>query len=324
MARKAKIIGIGSYLPSETVSNDDLSKILDTSDEWITTRSGIKQRHRAADGETTSDIALAAAQQALGNAGVTANDIDMIIVSTTTPDLTFPATAALVQKKLGISHGAAFDVQAVCSGFVYGLSVASAMVETGQTERALLIGAETMTRLLDWEDRATAVLFGDGGGAVVLEATEVNAESEPHIIGSYLRSDGNLTDLLYVDGGPSTTGTTGKLRMQGREVYRHAVGNIAEAINSLLQRHALKVDDIDWFVPHQANKRIIDGVAKKIGLPPEKTVVTVQNHANTSAASIPLALHELVKSGRVSSGDLIMLEAMGGGLTWGANLIRWA
>ena len=324
MPRKAKITGIGSYLPDEVVSNDDLSKILDTSDEWITTRSGIKQRHRAADGEATSDIALAAAQQALSYAGITANDIDMIIVSTTTPDLTFPATAALVQKKLGISHGAAFDVQAVCSGFVYGLSVASAMVETGQAERALLIGAETMTRLLDWEDRATAVLFGDGGGAVVLEATDINAETEPHIIGSYLRSDGNLTDLLYVDGGPSTTGTTGKLRMQGREVYRHAVGNIAEAINSLLQRHELTVGDIDWFVPHQANKRIIDGVAKKIGLPAEKTVVTVQSHANTSAASIPLALHELLKSGRVSSGDLIMLEAMGGGLTWGANLIRWA
>ena len=324
MSRKAKIIGIGSYLPSRTVSNHDLSKILDTSDEWITSRSGIKQRHRAADGEATSDIALAAAQQALGNAGITANDIDMIIVSTTTPDLTFPATAALVQKKLGISQGSAFDVQAVCSGFVYGLSVASAMVETGNSERALLIGAETMTRLLDWEDRATAVLFGDGGGAVVLEATDVIAESEPHIIGSYLRSDGNLTDLLYVDGGPSTTGTTGKLRMQGREVYRHAVGKIAEAISSLLRRHALTVDDIDWFVSHQANKRIIDGVAKKIGLPPEKTIVTVQNHANTSAASIPLALHELVKSGRVSSGDLIMLEAMGGGLTWGANLIRWA
>ena len=324
MPRKAKITGIGSYLPDEVVSNDDLSKILDTSDEWITTRSGIKQRHRAADSEATSDIALAAAQQALSHAGITAGDIDMIIVSTTTPDLTFPATAALVQKKLGISHGAAFDVQAVCSGFVYGLSVASAMVETGQAERALLIGAETMTRLLDWEDRATAVLFGDGGGAVVLEATDINAETEPHIIGSYLRSDGNLTDLLYVDGGPSTTGTTGKLRMQGREVYRHAVGNIAEAINSLLQRHELMVGDIDWFVPHQANKRIIDGVAKKIGLPAEKTVVTVQSHANTSAASIPLALHELLKSGRVSSGDLIMLEAMGGGLTWGANLIRWA
>lgn len=324
MSRKAKITGIGSYLPSETVSNDDLSKILDTSDEWITTRSGIKQRHRAADGEATSDIALAAAQQALSHAGITANDIDMIIVSTTTPDLTFPATAALVQKKLGISHGAAFDVQAVCSGFVYGLSVASAMVETGQAERVLLIGAETMTRLLDWEDRATAVLFGDGGGAVVLEATDIVDENESHIIGSYLRSDGNLTDLLFVDGGPSTTGTTGKLRMQGREVYRHAVGNIADAINTLLQRHALTVDDIDWFVPHQANKRIIDSVAKKIGLPAEKTMVTLQNHANTSAASIPLALHELVKSGRVSSGDLIMLEAMGGGLTWGANLIRWA
>jgi 3-oxoacyl-[acyl-carrier-protein] synthase-3 len=323
MARKAKIIGIGSYLPEEIVTNNDLSQILDTSDEWITTRSGIKQRHRAADGQATSDIAMQAAQQALADAGITANDIDMIIVSTTTPDLTFPATAALVQKKLGISHGAAFDVQAVCSGFVYGLSVASAMVETGQAERVLLIGAETMTRLLDWEDRATAVLFGDGGGAVILQATEIGNETDAHIIGSYLRSDGNLTDLLYVDGGPSTTGTTGKLRMQGREVYRHAVGNIAEAINSLLQRYELTVADIDWFVPHQANKRIIDGVAKKIGLPPEKTVVTVQDHANTSAASIPLALHELVKSGRVSSGDLIMLEAMGGGLTWGANLIRW-
>jgi 3-oxoacyl-[acyl-carrier-protein] synthase-3 len=324
MSRKAKITGIGSYLPAEVVSNDDLSKILDTSDEWITTRSGIKQRHRAAEGETTSDIALQAAQDALRVAGITAQDIDLIIVSTTTPDLTFPATAALVQKKLGIHHGAAFDVQAVCSGFVYGLSVASAMVEAGQAQRVLLIGAETMTRLLDWEDRATAVLFGDGGGAVVLEATEIDSPDAPHIVGSYLRSDGNLTDLLYVDGGPSTTGTTGKLRMQGREVYRHAVGNIAEAIESLLQKHDLSVDDIDWFVPHQANKRIIDGVAKKIGLPPEKTVVTVQNHANTSAASIPLALHDLVKSGRLASGDVIMLEAMGGGLTWGANLIIWA
>ena len=324
MSRKAKITGIGSYLPAEVVSNDDLSKILDTSDEWITTRSGIKQRHRAAEGDATSDIALQAAQDALRVAGITAQDIDLIIVSTTTPDLTFPATAALVQKKLVIHHGAAFDVQAVCSGFVYGLSVASAMVEAGQAQRVLLIGAETMTRLLDWEDRATAVLFGDGGGAVVLEATEIDSPDAPHIVGSYLRSDGNLTDLLYVDGGPSTTGTTGKLRMQGREVYRHAVGNIAEAIESLLQKHDLSVDDIDWFVPHQANKRIIDGVAKKIGLPPEKTVVTVQNHANTSAASIPLALHDLVKSGRLASGDVIMLEAMGGGLTWGANLIIWA
>ena len=324
MSRKARITGIGSYLPDEIVTNADLSKILDTSDEWITTRSGIKQRHRAAQGEATSDLALKAAQAALGDAGITAQDIDLIIVSTTTPDLTFPATAALVQKKLGINHGAAFDVQAVCSGFVYGLSVASAMVETGQAQRVLLIGAETMTRLLDWEDRSTAVLFGDGGGAVVLEATEIATPDAPHIVGSYLRSDGNLTDLLYVDGGPSTTGTIGKLRMQGREVYRHAVGNIAEAIESLLQKHNLTVADIDWFVPHQANKRIIDGVAKKIGLPSEKTVVTVQNHANTSAASIPLALHELVKSGRLASGDLVMLEAMGGGLTWGANLIIWA
>ena len=324
MTRKAKIIGIGSYLPQEIISNDDLSKTLDTSDEWIVSRSGIKRRHKAAEGEATSDLAVSAAKAALADAGVSANDIDMIIVSTTTPDLTFPATAALVQQKLGISHGAAFDVQAVCSGFIYGLSVASAMIESGQARRALLIGAETMTRLLDWSDRATAVLFGDGGGAVVLEETELAAAGEPHIVGSYLRSDGNLKDLLYVDGGPSTTGTTGKLRMQGREVYRHAVGNIAEAINSLLAQHDLTVADIDWFVPHQANKRIIDGVAKRIGLPSEKTVVTIQDHANTSAASIPLALHELVKSGRVSSGDLIMLEAMGGGLTWGANLIRWA
>ena len=324
MTRKAKIIGIGSYLPQEIISNDDLSKTLDTSDEWIVSRSGIKRRHQAAEGEATSDLAVSAAKAALADAGVSANDIDMIIVSTTTPDLTFPATAALVQQKLGISHGAAFDVQAVCSGFIYGLSVASAMIESGQARRALLIGAETMTRLLDWSDRATAVLFGDGGGAVVLEETELAAADEPHIVGSYLRSDGNLKDLLYVDGGPSTTGTTGKLRMQGREVYRHAVGNIAEAINSLLAQHDLTVADIDWFVPHQANKRIIDGVAKRIGLPSEKTVVTIQDHANTSAASIPVALHELVKSGRVSSGDLIMLEAMGGGLTWGANLIRWA
>ena len=275
-------------------------------------------------GDRGISAGVQAAQAALSDAGITAQDIDLIIVSTTTPDLTFPATAALVQKKLGINHGAAFDVQAVCSGFVYGLSVASAMVETGQAQRVLLIGAETMTRLLDWEDRTTAVLFGDGGGAVVLEATEITTPDAPHIVGSYLRSDGNLTDLLYVDGGPSTTGTTGKLRMQGREVYRHAVGNIAEAIESLLQKHNLTVDDIDWFVPHQANKRIIDGVAKKIGLPVEKTVVTVQEHANTSAASIPLALHDLVKSGRVASGDVLMLEAMGGGLTWGANLVIWA
>jgi 3-oxoacyl-[acyl-carrier-protein] synthase-3 len=326
MSRKTKIIGIGSYLPKKVVSNEDLTKILDTSDEWIQSRSGIQQRHQAAEGETTSDLAFEAAQAALANAKLSPADIDLIIVATTTPDLTFPATAALVQKKLGMRHGAAFDVQAVCSGFVYGLSVASAMLETGQATRALLIGAETMTRLLDMEDRSTAVLFGDGAGAVVLEAVDVapdGLDTASHVIGSYLRSDGELSDILYVDGGPSTTGTTGHLRMQGREVYRHAVGNISDAINTLLQQSDMTIADVDWFVPHQANKRIIDGVAKKIGLPIEKTVVTIHQHANTSAASIPLALCQIVQESKVRSGDIVMLEAMGGGLTWGANLIRW-
>jgi 3-oxoacyl-[acyl-carrier-protein] synthase-3 len=326
MSRKTKIIGIGSYLPKKVVSNEDLTKILDTSDEWIQSRSGIQQRHQAAEGETTSDLAIEAAQAALANAKLSPADIDLIIVATTTPDLTFPATAALVQKKLGMRHGAAFDVQAVCSGFVYGLSVASAMLETGQATRALLIGAETMTRLLDMKDRSTAVLFGDGAGAVVLEAVDVapdGLDTASHVIGSYLRSDGELSDILYVDGGPSTTGTTGHLRMQGREVYRHAVGNISDAINTLLQQSDMTIADVDWFVPHQANKRIIDGVAKKIGLPIEKTVVTIHQHANTSAASIPLALCQIVQEGKVRSGDIVMLEAMGGGLTWGANLIRW-
>jgi 3-oxoacyl-[acyl-carrier-protein] synthase-3 len=326
MSRKTKIMGIGSYLPKKVVSNEDLTKILDTSDEWIQSRSGIQQRHQAAEGETTSDLAIEAAQAALANAKLSPADIDLIIVATTTPDLTFPATAALVQKKLGMRHGAAFDVQAVCSGFVYGLSVASAMLETGQATRALLIGAETMTRLLDMEDRSTAVLFGDGAGAVVLEAVDVapdGLDTASHVIGSYLRSDGELSDILYVDGGPSTTGTTGHLRMQGREVYRHAVGNISDAINTLLQQSDMTIADVDWFVPHQANKRIIDGVAKKIGLPIEKTVVTIHQHANTSAASIPLALCQIVQEGKVRSGDIVMLEAMGGGLTWGANLIRW-
>ena len=326
MACKAKITGIGSYLPQHVMSNEDMAAILDTSDEWIRSRSGIEQRHKADDGEVTSDLALKAAAAALAHAQLSALDIDLIVCATTTPDNTFPATAVYVQQKLGISHGAAFDVQAVCSGFVYGLSVVSAMIEAGQARRALLIGAETMSRILDWQDRATAVLFGDGAGAVVIEAVDIAdgaLAQTPHIIGSYLRSDGNLAELLYVDGGPSSSGTTGHLRMQGREVYRHAVGNIADAIETLLARHDLTVADIDWFVPHQANRRIIDGVAKKIGLPPEKTIVTIQTHANTSAASIPLALDSLVQSGRAKSGDLIMLEAMGGGLTWGANLIRW-
>ena len=326
MVQKTKITGIGAYLPKNIITNNDLSKILDTSDAWIQSRSGIQQRHQADEGETTSDLAVSAAKAALAHAKLTPDDIDLIVVATTTPDLTFPATAALVQKKLGMRHGAAFDVQAVCSGFVYGLSVASAMLETGQAKRALLIGAETMTRLLDMQDRATAVLFGDGAGAIVLEACEVAPEdldTASHVMGSYLRSDGELSDILYVDGGPSTSGTTGHLRMQGREVYRHAVGNISDAINTLLQRTGMSIADVDWFVPHQANKRIIDGVAKKIGLPLEKTVVTIHQHANTSAASIPLALCQIVQEGKVRSGDIIMLEAMGGGLTWGANLIRW-
>ena len=319
--RKATITGLGSYLPDEIVSNDDLSQILDTSDEWIRSRSGIVQRHRAAEGEATSDLAVAAAKQALADAGCSPNDVDMIIVATTTPDKTFPATAALVQQKLGISHGAAFDVQAVCSGFVYGMSVGSAMIEAGQATCVLLIGADCMTRILDWEDRATSVLFGDGAGAVIMQATDADA---PHIIDSYLRSDGMLTDLLHVDGGVSSTGTVGHLRMQGREVYRHAVGNIAEAIETLLHRNALSIDDIDWFVPHQANARIIHGVADRIGLPREKTIVTIDRHANTSAASIPLALDSHAKTGQLKRGYLVMLEAMGGGLTWGANLLQWS
>jgi len=324
MFPKAKIIGTGSYLPADIVTNNQLAETLDTSDEWISSRSGIKQRHRAADGELTSDLAVRAAQAALSDAGMTPTDIDMLIVATTTPDLTFPATAAIVQSKLGIRHGSAFDMQAVCSGFVYGLSVVAAMLESGQGTRALLVGAETMSRIVDWTDRSTAVLFGDGAGAVVVEATSLEAIDAPHIVGSYLRSDGQYKDLLYVDGGPSTTGITGFLQMNGSEVYRHAVGNIADAISSLLAQHELTIDDIDWFVPHQANKRIIDGVAKRIGLPAEKTIITVDKHANTSAASIPLALDSLAKSGRLRRGDLVMTEAMGGGLSWGANLIRWA
>ena len=323
MVTKAKITGIGSYLPQRIISNDELSKTMDTSDEWIVQRSGIQMRHQAAEGEFTSDLGVQAAQKALQHAGLTIDQIDLIVVATTTPDLTFPATAALIQKKLGMTHGAAFDVQAVCSGFVYGLSVTSAMIESGQAKNALLIGAETMTRLLNWQDRTTAVLFGDGAGAIVMSQCEITGPDQSHVLGSYLRSDGALSDILYVDGGPSTTGTTGHLIMEGREVYRHAVGNISDAIESLLASSGYQVADIDWFVPHQANRRIIEGVAKKIGLPPEKTVITVDKHANTSSASIPLALDLAVRDGRIKSGDLVMLEAMGGGLSWGSNLIRW-
>ena len=321
MKTKAAITGVGHYLPQNIETNDALALKLQTSDEWITERTGIKQRYIASEGELTSDLAVAAAQNALRNAGRTAADIDLIIVATTTPDHTFPATAAYVQAKLGAPAGApAFDVQAVCSGFVYALTVGSAMIASGQARAALVIGAEIMTRILDWEDRTTAVLFGDGAGCVVLEAV---AEDDPRgVIDNHIACDGSKADILYVDGGPAFDQRVGHLRMKGREVFRHAVDNISDTVKQLLERNHLTVNDIDWFVPHQANKRIIDAVASRIKLPPEKTVITVDQHANTSAASIPLALSCAVADGRITSGDLVMTEAMGGGLTWGGNLFR--
>ncbi len=323
---RAVVKSVGGYLPKNIVDNHKLSERMDTSDEWITSRSGIKQRHIAATGELTSDMAVCAARKALDkvgdNATLTINDIDLIIVGTTTPDRTFPSTAAYVQTKLGSAHGVAFDVQAVCSGFVYGLSIASAMLETGQAKGALVIGAETLSRILDWEDRTTSVLFGDGAGAMVLQAEDVGADAS-HVIGHHIRTDGGLADLLYTDGGPSYNQQAGYVRMNGKEVFRHAVGNISDAILQMLAKTGYEVSDIDWFVPHQANYRIIDAVARRIGLPPEKTIITVAEHANTSAASIPLALAHAVETGKIRKGDLVMTEAMGGGLTWGANLIRW-
>ncbi len=323
MARKAQVRGIGGYVPDKVLSNADLAEIMDTSDEWIVSRSGIHQRHQAEDSVMASDLGVIAAQNALAHAGMNIADIDLIVVATSTPDFAFPATASVVQHKLGSSHGAAFDVQAACSGFVYGMSLVTAMLETGQANGALLIGAELMTRLLDWQDRSTAVLFGDGAGAIVLIAEDVDADA-PHVIKNYIRSEGQFTDLLYATGSANAAARDGKIHMQGREVYRHAVTNIAEAVCTLLEMAELDVGDIDWFVPHQANKRIIDGVARKIGLPAEKTILTVDHHANTSAASIPLALNEAVQNGQINAGDLVMTEAMGGGLSWGANLIRWS
>jgi len=318
------IRGVGSYLPAKVVTNDDLAKLVDTSDEWIRQRVGIKQRHIAADGEFTSDLAVAAARQALDRAGMVPDDIDLIIVATTTPDYTFPSAATLVQMKLGIHHGFAFDVQAVCSGFVYAVTTADSYIKNGLARRVLVIGAETFSRLLDWTDRTTCVLFGDGAGAVVMERVDL-AEGEPErgVLASALRSDGHHWDKLYVDGGPSTTGTTGHVHMQGPEVFRHAVGKITDVVYAALEQAGYSVADLDWFVPHQANKRIIDGAGAKLGLPPEKVVVTVDRHANTSAASVPLALSAAVADGRIKPGDLVMLEAMGGGFTWGASLIRW-
>nr|WP_314260443.1 beta-ketoacyl-ACP synthase III [uncultured Devosia sp.] len=325
MTRTRTIIrGVGGYLPEKILTNADLEKIVDTSDEWIQQRVGIKERHIAAEGQFTSDLAVEAGKKAMAAAGVTAEDIDLIIVATTTPDYTFPSAATLVQMKLGMHHGMAFDIQAVCSGFVYALTTADSYIKNGLARRALVIGAETFSRLLDWTDRTTCVLFGDGAGAMVVEGVELaDGEAERGILSSALRSDGHHWDKLYVDGGPSTTGTTGHVHMQGPEVFRHAVGKITDVVYSALEKGGYTVEDLDWFVPHQANQRIIEGAGKKLGLPPEKVVMTVDRHANTSAASVPLALSVAVADGRIKQGDLVMLEAMGGGFTWGANLIRW-
>ena len=333
MIKRSIVAGCGSYLPERVVTNGELAERVDTSDEWIVARTGIRQRHIAAEGEVTSDLAFFAAERALEHAGIPASDLDLLVLATTTPDQTFPATATKVQHRLGMNSGAAFDVQAVCSGFVYGLAVADNFIKVGQAKTVVLIGAETFSRLLDWQDRGTCVLFGDGAGAVVLRAAE-NGEDEDEfgetghnrgrgVLSTHIYSDGSTSDLLYVDGGPSSTQTVGHVRMNGREVFRHAVTNLAKIVHESLEANGLAADDIDWLVPHQANKRILDSTAKKLGLPADKIVVTVERHANTSAASIPLALDEALKDGRIKTGDLVLLEAMGGGLTWGAGLVRW-
>ncbi len=320
--RRTIIRSVGAYLPARVMTNDDLSKLVDTSDEWIQQRTGIKQRHIAAEGENTSDLAAAAGRKALENAGITADDIDLIIVATTTPDMTFPATAAVVQQKLGMHHGAAFDIQAVCSGFVYAVATADSYLKNGLGKRALVIGAETASRILDWNDRTTCVLFGDGAGAAVMEMGKPG-EADRGVLATALRSDGHFWNKLYTDGGPSSTRSMGHVRMEGKEVFKHAVGMITDVVYKVLEDTGHTIDDLDWFVPHQANKRIIDGAGVKLGLPPEKVVVTVDRHANTSAASVPLALNTAVADGRIKRGDLVMIEAMGGGFTWGASLIRW-
>lgn len=324
---RAQIVGCGSYLPARCVTNAELALQIDTTDEWILARTGIRQRYIAADGERTSDLATAAARRALTSAGIEASAVELIIVATSTPDDTFPATATAVQAKLGAVGGAAFDVQAVCSGFVYGLAVADNFIRAGQVKTALVIGAETYSRILDWSDRGTCVLFGDGAGAVVLSAvTATPSPTDPAIHGilsTHLHADGRHRDILYVDGGPSATRTVGHLRMSGKEVFRHAVASLAAVAEEAVRANGLSLADVDWFVPHQANVRILEGVARKLAVPPERMIMTVQQHANTSAASIPLALDVALTDGRITPGNLVLIEAIGGGLTWGAVLLRW-
>jgi 3-oxoacyl-[acyl-carrier-protein] synthase-3 len=322
---RAVAVGCGSYLPSNTVSNDDLRKQgIDTTDEWIQSRTGIKRRHFAADHEKTSDLAIQAASRALDHAGLLGSDIDCIILATCTPDETFPATAVKIQAAIGMKGGFAMDVAAVCTGFIFAMNVARNFIEMGQVNRALVIGAETLSRILDWEDRTTCVLFGDGAGALILEAQEQEGTIEDRgILTCKLHSDGTKHDLLHTDGGPSSTQTTGHIRMLGREVFRHAVVNLASVLHEVIDQLELTPDDIDWVVPHQANKRILEATTKKFKIPKERVVVTVEEHANTSAASIPLALDLAVKDGRITKGDLVLLEGMGGGFTWGAGIIRW-
>ena len=321
---RSQVAGVGAYLPSHVLTNADLAQKLDTSDAWIMERTGIRERRIAADGELTSDLALAAAVDALRAAQIRPSAVDMIVLATATPDETFPATATTVQARLGMTRGFAFDVQAVCSGFVYAVSVADNFIKAGQAKTCLVIGAETFSRILDWNDRTTAVLFGDGAGALVLTAGEgAGTNADRGVLTSHLFSDGRHHDLLYVDGGPSKTRTTGLLRMEGREVFRHAVTNMTEAIEAALKACSVEASDIDWFVPHQANQRILDATARKVGVHPSRVVSTVSGHANTSAASVPLALATAVNDGRIKPGNLVLVEAMGGGFTWGSALIRW-
>ena len=321
---RTHVMGVGAYLPRTILTNAELAKRVDTSDEWIRERTGIQQRHIVAKGEKTSDLALHAARSALHHSKMEASELDLIVVATTTPDETFPATATTLQARLGMKHGAAFDVQAVCSGFIYGMAVADNFIKAGQAKTVLLVGAESMSKLLDWKDRSTCVLFGDGAGAVVLQGKRGRGDNTDHcVLNTKLYSDGRLHDLLYVDGGPSSTQSTGHLRMQGKEVFRHAVTNISAAIMASVEEAGLKISDVDWFVPHQANQRILDGTARKLGISPTKVISTVAQHGNTSAASVPLALATAVTDGRIHKGQLVLLEAMGGGFTWGASLIRW-